>query len=226
LLCHKPELGLRLRFFFNYNRINPALNNDSVRELIDELFGEDRANATREKLQGLRPGEREDLIIEELSQALQESGVTYVLPFTFKSEGGTRTKHHLVFASKNFKGYEIMKQIMAKESSEQDDGVASFAYSPVSKQYQTQFGFSRPLSDLEEMLLTQFAGQQLTMHEVYERHNVGTPFIKINYKKVLTKMEAAGKIKADPPTERRPKKKGEVTFGDGVVVTFPKGTSR
>jgi three-Cys-motif partner protein len=213
-------------FFFNYNRINPGLNNEAVREHMDDLFGTERANAIRAKLTGLSPNEREDLIIEELSQALQESVVTYVLPFTFKSEKGTRTKHHLVFASKNFKGYEIMKQIMAKESSDQDQGVASFAYSTVSNRYQTQFEFSRPLSDLEELLLTEFAGQQLTMYEIYERHNVGRPYIKTNYKKVLIQMEAANKIKADPPAEKRLKKKGEVTFADSVVVTFPEGTKR
>jgi three-Cys-motif partner protein len=213
-------------FFFNYNRINPGLSNEVVRDHMNDLFGEDRADAIREKLTGLRPDEREDLIIEELSKAIQESGVTYVLPFTFKSEKGTRTKHHLVFASKNFKGYEIMKEIMAKESSEQDQGVASFAYSSVAKKYQSQFEFLRPLSDLEDMLLTQFAGQRLTMYEVYERHSVGRPFIKTNYKKVLTNMEATSKITANPPAKDRRKIKGEVTFGDDVVVIFPKGNSR
>ena len=213
-------------FFFNYNRINPGLNNEAVRDDMDELFGQDRANAIRQKLVGLGPDEREDLIIEELSQAIKECGVLYVLPFTFKSEKGTRTKHHLVFASKNFKGYEIMKEIMAKESSDRDQGVASFAYAPVAKQYQAQFEFLRPLSDLEDMLLTQFAGQRLRMYDIYERHNVGKPFIKINYKKVLTNMEAAGKIDAVPAADSRPKKKGEVTFGDNVVVAFPKGVPR
>jgi hypothetical protein len=33
----------------------------------------------------------------------------------------------LIFVSKHFKGYEIMKIIMAKESSTEDQGVASFA---------------------------------------------------------------------------------------------------
>src|SRR2546422_1953779 len=104
-------------FFFNYNRINPGLNNDVVREHMNDLFGEERADAIREKLGDLKPDEREELIIEVLSQALKELGATYVLPFTFKNEQSTRTKHHLIFSSKNFKGYEIMKGIMAKESS-------------------------------------------------------------------------------------------------------------
>jgi three-Cys-motif partner protein len=213
-------------FFFNYNRINAGLNNEVVREHMNDLFGEERADSMREKLLGLRPDERENLIIEELSRALKESGVRYVLPFTFQNEKGTRTKHHLIFASKNFKGYEIMKEIMAKESSKMDQGVPSFAYSSVSKQYQALFEFSRPLSDLEGMLILQFAGRTLTMREIYELHSVGRPYIKMNYKKVLARMEVAGKIKAEPPSAKRPTKNGEITFADGVVVTFPPGAKK
>ena len=213
-------------FFFNYNRINPGLNNEVVREHMNGLFGEKRAAAIREKLVGLGPDEREDLIIEELSQALKEMGATYVLPFSFKNEQGTRTKHHLIFASKNFKGYEIMKEIMARESSERDQGVGSFAYSPASAKHPTLFALSRPLDDLEEMLLTEFAGQRLTMREIYERHNVGKPYIKTNYKKALAKMEAASQIKAEPPDKTRRKIKGEVTFADNVVVTFWQGAKK
>jgi three-Cys-motif partner protein len=148
-------------FFFNYNRINPGLNNDAVREHMNDLFGEHRADAIREKLGGLRPDEREDLIIEELSRALKELGATYVLPFTFKNEQGTRTTHHLIFATKNFKGYEIMKEIMARESSEHEQGVRSFEYSPASKKFPLLFALSRPLDDLEGSLLVDFAGQKL-----------------------------------------------------------------
>jgi len=208
-------------FFFNYNRINPGLNNEIVREHMNDLYGEKRADAIRDKLAGLNPDERETLIVEELSMALKECGIPYLLPFTFKAEEGTRTTHHLIFASKHFKGYEIMKEIMAKESSEQDQGVPSFAYFVASENHQTLFEFLRPLSDLEELLLTHFAGQKLTMYQIYERHNVGTRFIKTNYKKALTRLEADDKIKVDPPATKRPKKLGEVTFADDVVVTFP-----
>lgn len=56
--------------------------------------------------------------VEELADSLREMGATFVLPFAFKNGKGNRTTHHLIFASKDFKGYEIMKEIMAKESSE------------------------------------------------------------------------------------------------------------
>jgi len=165
-------------FFFNYNRVNAGLNNEFVREHMDDLFGEQRAQTIRQKLAGLEPEEREALIIEELSLALNEMGIAYVLPFTFKTEQGNRTSHHLIFASKHFKGYEIMKEIMAKESSEQDQGIASFGYYPATKKHQLLFEFLRPLSDLEELLFASFRGESLPMREIYMRHNVGKPFVK------------------------------------------------
>lgn len=213
-------------FFFNYNRINPGLSNDIVREHMNALFGEDGTESIRQQSIGMEPNERESLTIEKLSSSLKEMGARYVLPFTFKNEYGTRTSHHLIFISKNFKGYEIMKDIMAKESSNRDQGVPSFVYSPASKNNPFLFELSRPLDDLEGMLLSEFAGQTLTMRLIYERHCVDKRYIKTNYKSVLTKMEAARKIKADPPVETRPKRQGVATFGDDVVVTFPRRSTQ
>lgn len=73
-------------FFFNYNRINAGLNNPVVREHMNVLFGESRADRVRAKLAGLTPEERQSLIIEELSTALRESGANFVLPFGFKND--------------------------------------------------------------------------------------------------------------------------------------------
>jgi hypothetical protein len=165
-----------------------GLNNPIVQEHMNVLFGEDRANRIREKSNGLSPEEREALIIEELSQALKEMGANYILPFSFKNEYGTRTKHYLIFATKEFKGYEIMKDIMAGESSEKEQGVPTFEYSPASERFPLLFELSRPLDDLEEMLLRDFAGQKLLMRAIYERHSVGKRYIKINYKRALTNL--------------------------------------
>src|SRR5438132_13025888 len=95
-----------------------GMNNDLVRKHVNVLFGEARAEALRIKLATMNPQEREQAIVEELAEALIEMGTKFVHPFTFKNEAGTRTTHHLIFVTKNFKGYEIMKEIMAKESSE------------------------------------------------------------------------------------------------------------
>ncbi|NLF75295.1 MAG: three-Cys-motif partner protein TcmP [Chloroflexi bacterium] len=204
-------------FFFNYTRINMGLENELVKEHMDALFGAERAAELRVRLSSMSPVERELTIVEEIMQALKEMGGEYVLPFTFKSSSGKRTSHHLIFVTKDFKGYEIMKDIMAKESTSFEQGVPSFEYSPASERQPMLFEFSRPLDALEEMLLNDFSGKQLTMREIYMQHSVDRPYLARHYKEVLKRLEGEGKIVAEPPASRRPKG----TFADGVTVTFP-----
>ncbi|NJL68428.1 MAG: three-Cys-motif partner protein TcmP [Microcoleus sp. SM1_3_4] len=215
------DWGCDCIFFFNYNRINMGLPNNAVDKHMNSLFGQERADALREQLKLKQPYERELVIVETISQALKEIGGDYVLPFCFKNERGTRTSHHLIFVSKNVLGYSIMKEIMAKESSSTEQGVPLFEYNSATQYQPLLFELSRPLDDLENMLLNEFAGQTLTMKEIYNQHHVGKRYISKNYKEALRKLEQQGKIIAEPPATGRKKNKGEITFGDKVRVTFP-----
>ena len=215
------DWGCDCIFFFNYNRINMGLGNDAVKEHMNALFGQARADQVRETLKTLSPQERELSVVESICEALKEMGGQYVLPFRFRHEIGNRTSHHLIFVSKHVKGYEIMKEIMAKESSEQMQGVPSFEYNPATLQQPLLFELTRPLDELESMLLDKFSGRSMTMKEVYDQHHVGKPYISKNYKTALGNLEAQNKIFADPPANKRRKMRGEVTFADSVKVVFP-----
>jgi hypothetical protein len=190
---------------------------------MDALFGKSRIDRMRNFLVGKTPNDREALILEELAQALKELGARYILPFRFRRPDGSRTSHALIFVTKNIRGYEIMKDIMARASSTVDQGVPSFEYSPADERCPLLFSLNRPLETLATDLLVQFKGRRMTMREVYTEHNVGTPFIAANYKRVLTDLEASGAITADPPAEKRPIRKGERSFGDNVLVKFGDG---
>lgn len=216
------DWGCDCVFFFNYNRINMGLGNEVVEEHMNALFGAERAAELRTKLEPLSPDQRELAVVEELCQALlametRVGSVKYVLPFRFRTAVGNRTSHHLVFVSKHPLGYKIMKGIMAQYSSTAAQGVPSFEYSPADARQPLLFELNRPLDDLETMLLDEFAGRTLTMQEVYDRHNLGRPYVEKNYKEMLTQMELAGKIMADPPASKR--RKG--TFAPTTKVTFP-----
>src|SRR5258707_371180 len=71
-------------FFCNYNRINASMTNAAVEKHIDALFGEERAARLRALLPSKQPHEREEIILEELAQAIKEMGGKFVLPFRFK----------------------------------------------------------------------------------------------------------------------------------------------
>jgi len=213
------DWGCDCVFFFNYNRIDAGISNVMVKEHMDALFGEERAEQLRERVKGAKPALRQEMVLEELSNALIEMGGKFVLPFRFKNDEGRMT-HHLVFVSKDFKGYEVMKEIMAKESSTKDQGVASFAYSPADESMPLLFELQRPLDDLARMLPDAFAGKSLSMREIYCEHSVGRPYLSRHYKNVLGELEAEGKISVSDPEGKTRRKN---SFADRLLVTFPDG---
>ncbi len=208
------DWGCDCVFFFNYNRINAGITNKFVDKHMRALFGDTRTEKLRASLEGKSPDERQNLILEELAQALKEMGARFVLPFTFKNEKGTRTSHSLIFVTKAFKGYEIMKEVMSKESVA-DQGVYTFEYCPATAATPLLFSLARPFDALKDDVLKIFAGRSMSMQQIYETHSVDTPYIKRNYKDALLELEASGRITASPP-KRRPN-----TFADHVVATFP-----
>lgn len=211
------DWGCDCVFFFNYNRINAGISNDLVEKHMASLFGTARASRLRKRAEGVSPHMRESMILEEMSLAIKELGGKFVLPFRFKNQT-QRPTHHLIFVSKNFRGYSIMKDIMTRESSTEDQGVPSFTYSPADASMPLLFSLQQPLSELKGSLLKVFAGQELQVSQIYEQHSVDRPFILRNYKAVLTEMEADGLIVVRS-TKVGKRRKG--TFADHLMVRFP-----
>lgn len=210
------DWGCDCVFFFNYNRVNMGVNNAAVEKHMIALFGDERFAELKKSCTDKSPEVRELLIIEKLTEALNEMGGGYVLPFNFKNEKGERTSHYLIFVSKHIRGYGIMKEVMWRYSSEKVDGIGSFSYCPAVPETPLLFEFARPLSDLKKLLLLKFAGRELTVQEIYEQHNVGTPYIKKNYKTALMELENDGLIKTAPSAEDR--RRG--TMADHVRCAF------
>lgn len=201
------DWGCDCVFFFNYNRISMGMGNPAVEEHMDALFGKHRADKLRQRfrMQQVRPHEREAFIVDEMKQALEEMGGKFVLPFRFRNAEGTRTTHHLFFVSKAFRGYEIMRDIMHAHS-QKEQGVAKFEYNPADARWPSLFELLRPLEDLEEMLLKDYAGKTVRLLELFERHSVGKPYVLKNYRDVLCRMEQEGKVRMEPPCP--PRRKG------------------
>jgi three-Cys-motif partner protein len=215
------DWGCDCVFFFNYNRINAGINNPGVEMHMNALFGKQRAEALRKRLPGLRPDLREAAILEELASEIKALGGKFVLPFTFRNAAGTRTSHKLIFVSKHFRGYEIMKDIMAKESSTEDEGVPSFTYSPADASMPLLFSLAQPLSKLKSDLLLKFAGREVNRRTIYVTHSVDTPYIERNYSETLKRLEDEQTIAVRSTKGKR--RAG--TYPDHVLVTFPEGAN-
>jgi hypothetical protein len=157
------------------------------------------------------------MVVEKISEALRDMGGNYTLPFNFKNSDGSRTSHYLIFVSKHVRGYEIMKDIMAKESSQMNQGVATFSYCPADEDMPMLLELSQPLEELKRQILEYFRGRSVRMDQVYHEHHVGRPYIKSNYKNALLDLENQGYIITDPPAEKRRKN----TIADHVTVKVP-----
>lgn len=202
--------------FFNYHRIRMCISNPLFSDHMTKLFGVERAQNLRLALSSMTPQDAEMEVIEQFCMALKELNAKYVLPFRFKDDYGTMTSHHIILLCKDFKGYEIMKNIMAKMGNENEQGVPKFEYNPVKCRQVMLFEYSRPLDDLEKMLTTEYAGQTKTFTEIYTEHSVGKRFIDKNYREVLLKMENQGAVKAEPAKRRKN------TMAPHVKISFPK----
>lgn len=208
-------------FFFNYNRINQHLSNPKFTANMDAFFGEGRAQRLRASLPGKVPEERQSLIINEMKAALIELGGKHNIEYYFKDESGKKTSHFIIFASKHPLGYDIMKQIMASESTNAEQGVASFGFNPLDDERSGKlFELHTPIDDLAEQLLTHFAERTLTAKEIYHEHSQGKGLTFRNYQDALRKLESEGKVITDPPAAERRKWSGKPTFGVNVRVTF------
>lgn len=201
--------GAECLFFFNYRRVNAALTNSVLGHHADLFFGPDKAQRLRELVDGLDPETREHVVMDGVQDMVQ--GLGALVPLTFRVYAGDceRTSHYLVFATKHFKGYEIMREVMAKECVFLGQEVPLFEYNPAPPpEPDPQMAlWEEPKPDhfapLREDLLQRFAGRSLTVREVFENHSLGQPYLMRHYQATLREFETRGLVQIDPPAAER-----------------------
>lgn len=208
------DWGCEAIFFFNYNRINAAINNKSVEHLMLELFGAARLSDLRERVDGLHPRDRPSVVFDALFDLLHELGGSHPVDFRFRRANG-RISHALIHVTKHPLGYSIMKEIMAKRGYIAPDGVPTFEYRP--EGLQLPLSEDASLEGLKDELLERFRGDTLTRQRVYELHHIGRPYIEANYRRALLELEEAGLVACNPPASKR--RVG--TIAVHVAITFP-----
>ena len=219
--------GSDMVLFFSFDSINRALTNRHVKEHVDALFGPKRAERLRQAVKNMRADEREEVLIEAFIKAVTEDlGYEYVIPYVFEKEDKDRTSHYLIFVSKRDRGFKIMKEIMYKESQDKTQGIAKFGYVRQVSAEKTPLLhlMNTPRSDFGKQLCIDYAGRSLSrkaLREDYDKLHPRNLFVERNWRDVLSELEAEGKIGCVPPRKERRLQKGEVTFGENTVVTFP-----
>ncbi|MFB9865631.1 three-Cys-motif partner protein TcmP [Rufibacter immobilis] len=220
--------GCEVIFFFNYNRINAALDNPCLFENMKELFGYQRALELGTLLHKKKPREREEVIMDAVKKAMSEIGGAFTLEFKFSK--GKRTSHHLIFVTKDKKGFGLMKSIMAKVSDRLEAHIKSSltrfsfnAFKPNETNSQLALFDNNVLvaCKLGGELLKVFAGKTMTMYDIYLNHHVGNHYIESDYKNAIRHLEEVRAVTTNPTAEKRQIRNGIRTVSDKLLISFP-----
>jgi three-Cys-motif partner protein len=210
-------------FFFSYSSINRALSATGYfTEHMEGLFGTKRATELEAKMQSIKgsdrgkPREREAIILEALTLALEELNKGNMFVRTFRFKKGRRTSHMLVFVTTHPLGFQVMTDIMANAGHVNDRGIPHFTHydnPPTRNQL-----FYPEIDRLKKDLCNRYAGKTMKMLDIFFDHRQYTAG---NYKDILNELEDDKLITVDPPAPKRPVRNGKRTFKDEAIVTFP-----
>ena len=212
------DWGCEVMFFFNYNRVNMDITNATVAKHMEALFGAGRLATLQATLVGLSGDARELAIMAALAEMVREVGGQFTLPFRFVKDGAERTSHYLIFVTKHFLGYKIMRDVMAKAGWRAADGVAAFEYNSEPPLFLAD---GRSIEALAESLTVDLAGM-MTVEEIFERHSPDKLYVMPNYREALLRLEAAGRVTMSPAAADRRPYKGKPSLREDVRVTFPR----
>jgi three-Cys-motif partner protein len=174
----RTEALINLMWF----RINMDLGNPAAEARLAELFGDNDWRS--QPFIHLRGSAREKAFIDYFTSML---ACRFVLPFKIRYDpediqGGNRTKYYLLHASDHVKAALLMKEVMWPLGDEE----GTFDYSAESQGI--LISQTPTLPELQEILLRNFSGQELTFDEIRER-TWKLPFIEKHYRAVCAALE-------------------------------------
>jgi three-Cys-motif partner protein len=208
-------------FFFRTSRAIAAVDNPKTQETLAELFGRTRLDELKSRFKGTRI-DREEAILAVLKAAMADAGVIHFLAFPFRIHDDGSSKHHLIYLAKHAKGYELMKDILSKNSSLFHNGVPVLGFTEVPT---SGLLFpDDPLLELERAISSKYAGQTMTVGQLFQADHISNErFILKNYQEALRRLEEKGAVSANPPATSRRPYDGKVTMGMNVEITFTGG---
>ena len=186
--------GNDLVFFFNYSDVNRAVSNPVMEGNMRDLFGAEPLKALQSVLKDKTPEERKPLIVSSFIKAISSRTNSFALPFGFTMSGTSRESHYLVFMSKSFRGWEIMRDVMIKESNRPGHQLFHLGYSDMNEAQASMFDYLMPAESLPQRILDKYAGTRITRDQLYETDCIGTVFQRKHYNNALYELEKNGQL--------------------------------
>lgn len=162
---------------------------------------------------------REEVILEEFVGICRGCGAEFVLPFQVNIKSTERKSHHLIYMTKHFRGFAIMKEIMANESTSIDT-IPTYKYKGNSSHdaMPLELGLEdSPMEKLKSILLEDFKGQKIAVKDILDAcHKKGYIYTVLNIKKALEYLDVENRL---IDLTEKPRRKN--TFGKSRIVKFP-----
>lgn len=222
--------GSECIFYFNFNRINAAIDHPKNYSLLDNIWEPHEVQQLKREVEGMGVKTREEYVVKSLYDKFKNQA-TLVLPFCFKSQSQNRTSHYLFFITKSFLGFDVMKTLMRSVSnmvSEWKEDYSNWVFGlgfdagGYAGHVQTSLLGVDPIRWLAHELHEKYKNREpLTDNPVYgtafnsifEGHSKDNMFTKEEYIKALELLERTGKL-----TVRAPGKRGK--YPKGSVLKF------
>lgn len=213
LLHSVKQWGSDLFMLFNINRIKGAIKNKIVEHLMRDIFDQDLSEIQEYYDNNKSPKLREDFIIQRFEALFRNKGyLTFRFKINFPNQ--RRTSHYLIFVTKHELGYLKIKEIIKNYTEYQEDGVPLLG---VNLKYEPLMFNLYSIGNLKEELIlkAQFYNNK-TIEEIYKIHNLGTNYIKDNFKTAVFELFTEEKIKLFDPKGKEVLKDGRITYTQSV----------
>jgi three-Cys-motif partner protein len=208
LLQSVRRWGLDLFMLFTPAKLRAAIQGATDDSLVADVFGKERLQKISDFSERYHDaGQREDFIVDQFEDIFREKDYK-TFRFKISLPKKNQTSHYLFFVSKNDAPYMKMKELMLMYSDYQEDGVPLFGAN-IKHQlslFQEQYRYSIK-NLIVDLAAKKSYYHNLPIDSIYRHHNIGTNYIRGNYKEAFEALKQEGVVEAINPVSRQPMRK-------------------
>ncbi|MCC9168066.1 three-Cys-motif partner protein TcmP [Pontibacter harenae] len=217
LLQSIKRWGLDLFMLFNPAKIRVAILTTAERDILFDVFGAERIAKIKNFCERYQDAsQREDFIVDNFEEVFKEKDYK-TFRFKISLPKKNQTGHYLFFVTKTDAAYMKMKELMLMYSDYQEDGVPLFGANIKHQlslfQEQYRYSIKNLIADLASKASFY---HNLPIESIYKHHNIGTSYIRGNYKDAFDQLKKDGVVEAINPVSRQPMKKVSFTS----IITY------
>lgn len=212
------DWGCDCILFFSTSGINRNILREDCHEDMITVFGRDSLAAIQ---MNIRQGShfRARIILDEYIKILKNLGAQYVLPLQINFPRSNRLSHHLIFMSKHFRGFDLIKKVLSRKCPD-IDGITQYKFIEGWEKISIPRDLFRkpPMQILGEKLLLRFDSSKLAVKKLVDTcHKEEWLYTDKNIKVSLGSLENEGLISVYAAVGKK-RRKG--TFGDNTIIEF------